>query len=72
MAISLLNQGGRPNTNYMEFFCDNLSDMDLLPTTTRRGIGEYNIYGAAPIGSSCYCFENKEAYLLSSNGWETV
>lgn len=72
MAITLQNAGGRPNTYYFEFFCDLLADLNLLPTTTTRGVGQYNIYGAAPMGSSCYCFEDGFVYGLCSTGWQKI
>ena len=46
--------------------------IDLLPTTTDRGKGSYNIYGVTPMGSTCYCFENSSGYALSSSGWKTL
>jgi hypothetical protein len=72
MAISLQKAGGNPNTFYCEFYCDLISEIDLLPTTITRGVGEYSSYGACPMGSSAYCFENGEAYALSSTGWKIV
>ena len=67
--IMLHQMADRPNCNYAEFFCDYLSEIDLLPTTTTKGNGDYKLYEPCVIGSSCYCFENGEVYLLSSSGW---
>jgi hypothetical protein len=72
MAVSLKEMADRPNTNYYEFIVDLIADIDLLPTTTTRGVGDYNIYGAAPMGSSCYCFESGDIYGLSSSGWKVM
>jgi hypothetical protein len=72
MAISLQKAGGSPNTYYYEFYCDTITEIGLLPTTTTKGVGEYSIYGAAPMGSSCYCFEDGNFYGLCSSGWKIM
>lgn len=68
MAISLQSAGGSPNTFYLEFFCDLISEIALLPTTTTSGAGN----SSAPMGSTCYCFEDGYAYGLSSSGWKKL
>lgn len=70
--ITLQNASGRPNCNYYEFFCDTIAEIGLLPTTLRGGLGNYAIHTIANMGSSCFCFEDKNIYLLSSSGWVII
>lgn len=72
MAISVKNYADRPNTQYIEFVVDTIADINLLPTTTTRAIGQYEFLGTVPMGSSAYCFEDGKVYGLSSTGWKVM
>lgn len=67
---------GRANTSIMEFVCDEISEVQDLPTTTNHGKGAFENYKqTAPIGSTCIVGNNGGkllVYMLFSFGWKAL
>jgi hypothetical protein len=72
MAVSLQKAGGSPNTYFMEFFADLITDIATLPTMTTKGTGTMSNISSCPMGSTCFCIENLSGYILGSNGWNKI
>ena len=58
-----------------EFVADDVSEIDLLPTTERSGIGEYEKYQKAEQGSTCVVGNQAGdtlTYMLFGFGWKQL
>lgn len=76
MSGICLRYGDRPNCGIMEFVCDEISEIQDLPTMTEFGKGVFECYKqTAPIGSTCIV-GNKGGdllvYMLFSFGWKQI
>ena len=75
MAGVCTRYGDRANVGLMEFCCDEISEVQDAPTTTRKGTGAFEAYQQyAPIGSTCTVGNNGDTkvFMLFSNGWQEV
>lgn len=76
MSGICLRYGDRANVGIMEFVCDEISEVQDLPTTTNHGKGAFENYKqTAPIGSICIVGNeggNLLVYMLFSFGWKAL
>lgn len=60
MAIVLASVNGKPNKDILEYYLDDVSEVEKLPTNTKNKI---NIYICT--GSSAYVVNGGKVYLFS-------
>lgn len=61
-------------TKITEFFADNISDIDLLPTLTTKGKGNLSTVDSVGVGSSCLVIDTGDLYMLKgdTNSWKAI
>lgn len=71
-----IRYGDRANVGIMEFVCDEISEVQDLPTTTTHGKGVFEAYKqTAPMGSICTVGNpdgDVKIYMLFSFGWKEI
>lgn len=79
MAGNLMTMGGRANTNVCSFVVDSVDEVELLPTSTRKGIGKFaddlSFDMCAPIGSTAIVGNETGdliVFQLFSFGWKRL
>ena len=79
MAGVLIEIGNSKNINICKYCVDTVEEIDLLPTTSKKGTGAFSNNSSfnfcPPIGSTCIVGNGDEevlVYMLFSNGWKKL
>lgn len=60
--------------NIIEFYADEVDDLDMLPTLTNRGKDNLSTINSVGVGSSCFIISTSDVYMLrgDTNTWVLI
>ena len=76
MAVLLGRLSDRPTTNQYEYYVDDISDLNDLPTRKNGQLvqSKLDLYKShiPAIGSVCLVINSSQVFCLSSDGWKQI